>query len=187
MVRDVSPEMASKIKHPGVVIQSVRTGSFADLQGLERGYVIIRINKMDTGNRDQFNIVVNKLKVGDDVVFEIVDPRHPELGPSIYVGVERCNKPASNKAYGVRVPYAFYVFLFGTTGIWDKIFTVVNFRYFRYTAWNEKHPTTGFSFSPGGALRMKFVRAGFSLFLAAFLTTALAFATTSHHAPATHP
>jgi serine protease Do len=85
MVRDISPEMASKIKHPGVVIQSVRTGSFADLQGLEPGYVIIRINKLDTGNRDQFNAVVSKLKVGDDVVFEVVDPRHPELGLN-YVG-----------------------------------------------------------------------------------------------------
>jgi serine protease Do len=85
MVRDTSPEMASKIKHPGVVIQSVRTGSFADLQGLEPGLVIIRINKQDTGNRDQFNTVVGKLKTGDDVVFEIVDPRHPELGIN-YVG-----------------------------------------------------------------------------------------------------
>jgi serine protease Do len=85
LVRDTSPEMASKIKHPGVVIQSVRTGSFADLQGLEPGYVIIRINKQETGNRDQFNAVVSKLKSGDDVVFEIVDPRHPELGLN-YVG-----------------------------------------------------------------------------------------------------
>ena len=85
MVRDVSPEMANKIKHPGVVVQSVRTGSFADLQGLEPGLVIIRINKQDTGNRDQFNAVVSKLKTGDDVVFEVVDPRHPELGIN-YVG-----------------------------------------------------------------------------------------------------
>jgi serine protease Do len=85
VVRDTSPEMASKIKHPGVVIQSVRTGSFADLQGLEPGYVIIRVNKQDTGNRDQFNSVVGKLKAGDDVVFEIIDPRHPELGIN-YVG-----------------------------------------------------------------------------------------------------
>jgi serine protease Do len=85
VVRDVSPEMASKLKHPGVVIQSVRTGSFADLQGLEPGYVVIRINKQPTGNRDQFNAVVSKLKTGDDVVFEVMDPRHPELGIN-YIG-----------------------------------------------------------------------------------------------------
>ena len=32
-------------------IQSVRTGSFADLQGLEPGLVIIRINKQPTGTK----------------------------------------------------------------------------------------------------------------------------------------
>jgi serine protease Do len=42
--------------------------------------VIIRINKLPTGNRDQFDAVVSKLKTGDDVVFEIMDPRHPDLG-----------------------------------------------------------------------------------------------------------
>jgi serine protease Do len=77
--------MATKLKHPGVVIQSVRTGSFGDLQGLEPGYVVIRINKQPTANRDQFNQVVSKLKIGDDVVFEIMDPRHPDLGIN-YVG-----------------------------------------------------------------------------------------------------
>ena len=85
VVHDVSPETANKLKHPGVTIQSVRTGSFADLQGLEPGLVIIRINKQSTSNRDQFNAVVSKLKTGDDVVFEVMDPRHPELGIN-YVG-----------------------------------------------------------------------------------------------------
>ncbi|HEY3707451.1 MAG TPA: trypsin-like peptidase domain-containing protein [Terracidiphilus sp.] len=85
VVRDTPPEMATKLKHPGVVIQSVRTGSFGDLQGLEPGYVVIRINKQPTANRDQFNQVVSKLKIGDDVVFEIMDPRHPDLGIN-YVG-----------------------------------------------------------------------------------------------------
>jgi serine protease Do len=63
----------------------VRTGSFADLQGLEPGLVIIRINKQATGNRDQFNAVVSKVKVGDDVVFEVIDPRRPNDGIN-YVG-----------------------------------------------------------------------------------------------------
>jgi len=79
-VRDVSPDTASRLKHPGVMIQSVRAGSFADLVGLEPGLVIIRINKQPTGTRDQFNQAVTKLKTGDDVVFEVMDPRHPELG-----------------------------------------------------------------------------------------------------------
>jgi serine protease Do len=42
--------------------------------------VILRINKQSTGTRDQFNAVVGKLKSGDDVVFEVVDPRRPGNG-----------------------------------------------------------------------------------------------------------
>lgn len=80
VVREASSDLATKIHHPGVVVQSVRTGSFADLSGLEPGLVIIRVNKQPTGTRDQFNAVVSKLKSGDDVVFEVVDPRRPNDG-----------------------------------------------------------------------------------------------------------
>ncbi len=80
VVRDVPPEMAAKIHNHGVVVQSVRAGSFADLTSLEPGLVIIRVNKQPTGNRDQFNAVVSKLKTDDDVVFEVVDPRRPNDG-----------------------------------------------------------------------------------------------------------
>jgi serine protease Do len=80
VVREVSPSTAGKLHTPGVAIQSVRSGSFADLQGLEPGLVILRINKQPTGTKDQYDAVVGKLKVGDDVVFEVVDPRHPDNG-----------------------------------------------------------------------------------------------------------
>ena len=85
MVRDASPQTTAKIHHSGVVIQSVRSGSFADLQGLEPGLVIIRINKQPTANKDQFDAVVSKLKTGDDVVFEVIDPRRPNDGIN-YIG-----------------------------------------------------------------------------------------------------
>jgi len=85
VVRDAPPAIAAKLHTPGVMIQSVRAGSFADLQGLEPGLVITRINKQPAGNRKQFNAVVSKLKNGDDVVFEVVDPRHPDYGIN-YVG-----------------------------------------------------------------------------------------------------
>jgi serine protease Do len=84
-VRDASPQTASKLHTPGVVIQSVRSGSFADLQGLEPGLLITRINKQPTGTKDQFDAVVSKLKTGDDVVFEILDPRRPNDGIN-YIG-----------------------------------------------------------------------------------------------------
>jgi serine protease Do len=80
VVRDVSPSTAAKLHTPGVVVQSVRSGSFADLQGLEPGLVIVRIDKQPTGTKDQFDAVVSKLKTGDDVVFEVIDPRHPDSG-----------------------------------------------------------------------------------------------------------
>jgi serine protease Do len=85
VVREVTPAVAAKLHTSGVMIASVRTGSFADLQGLVPGYVITHVNKQSTPNKDQFNAVVSKLKAGDDVVFEIIDPRHPEQGIN-YIG-----------------------------------------------------------------------------------------------------
>jgi serine protease Do len=84
-VRPLSDTTASKLHISGVVIQNVRSGSFADLQGLEPGLVILRINKHATSTKDQYDSVVNNLKTGDDVVFEVMDPRHPEVGIN-YVG-----------------------------------------------------------------------------------------------------
>jgi serine protease Do len=84
-VREVSPQTATKLHTQGVIIQSVRTGSFADLQGLQLGVVITRINKQPTGTKEQFDAVVAKLKTGDDVVFEVMDPRSPQSGIN-YVG-----------------------------------------------------------------------------------------------------
>jgi serine protease Do len=85
VVRDVPPALVDKLPAKGVVIQSVRSGSFADLQGLEPGWVILRINKKPTASRQQFNELVGKLKNGDDVVFELVNPNHPNDGIT-YVG-----------------------------------------------------------------------------------------------------
>jgi serine protease Do len=85
VVRQITEQTAQKIHTSGVIIQSVRTGSFADLQQLEPGLVIVRINKKPTGTKDQFDAVVKGLKTGDDVVFEVMDPRHPENGIN-YIG-----------------------------------------------------------------------------------------------------
>jgi serine protease Do len=86
VVRQESDSTLAKLKVPGVVIQSVRSGSFADLQGLEPGLIITRINKQPTGTKEEFNAVVGKLKQGDDVVFEVIDPRHPDNGISVIGG-----------------------------------------------------------------------------------------------------
>jgi serine protease Do len=85
VVREVPPATAAKLHTGGVVIESVRSGSFADLQGLAPGWVITRVNKQATATKDQFDAVVKKLKDGDDVVFEVMDPQHPNQGIN-YVG-----------------------------------------------------------------------------------------------------
>jgi len=85
VVRETSAATTAKIHTSGMVIQSVRTGSFADLQGLTPGLVIIRINRQPVSTKDQYDAAVRKLKSGDDVVFEIIDPRHPDLGIN-YIG-----------------------------------------------------------------------------------------------------
>jgi len=80
VVRDSTSSTTSKLHTQGVVIQAVRPGSFADLLGLEPGLVILRINKQPTSTKDQFDAVVGKLKSGDDVAFEVIDPKHPDSG-----------------------------------------------------------------------------------------------------------
>jgi serine protease Do len=85
VVREVSPATAGQAAHPGVVIQSVRYRLLRRPAGTGARLVITRVNKQPTGTKEQFDAVVGKLKTGDDVVFEIMDPRHPDQGIN-YVG-----------------------------------------------------------------------------------------------------
>jgi len=86
VVHAITQATEAKIHSPGVVIDSVRTGSFADLQGLQPGLIITKVNRQPTGSKDQFDAIVSKLKSGDDVVFEVVDPNHPENGFNVIGG-----------------------------------------------------------------------------------------------------
>jgi serine protease Do len=80
VVREAPPAVSGRLHAQGMVVQSVRAGSFADLTGLEPGVVIIRINKQATATKAQYDAVVGKLKTGDDVAFEVMDPRRPGDG-----------------------------------------------------------------------------------------------------------
>ena len=51
VVRQVTDQTAARLHTSGVIVQSVRAGSFADLQGLEPGMVITRINKHANWNQ----------------------------------------------------------------------------------------------------------------------------------------
>jgi len=71
----------------GVVVQSVKPGSFADEINLSsaQGLVIVSVNRHAVRNVAEFRTIVAGLKPGDDVVFELVDPQRPRGGSS-YVG-----------------------------------------------------------------------------------------------------
>ncbi len=79
-VREVTQATADKLGMGGMVVTAVRPGSFADQQGLAPGLVITHINKQPTENKAQFDKAVEGLKSGQDVVFEIMDPKHPASG-----------------------------------------------------------------------------------------------------------
>ncbi|MGH9600138.1 MAG: trypsin-like peptidase domain-containing protein, partial [Terracidiphilus sp.] len=85
VVRAISSATTTKLHSQGVMIESVRTGSFADLQGLEPGLVITKVNRQPVATLDQFDAIVSKLKTGDPVVFEVLDPNHPDQGIN-YIG-----------------------------------------------------------------------------------------------------
>ena len=81
-VRDVTPDMADKMKLPntkGVLVQEVKPGGFGDNVGVSRGDVILEINKQPVNSEADYRKLQGQLKSGQDVVF-LVRPRG--LGPN---------------------------------------------------------------------------------------------------------
>jgi serine protease Do len=76
-VRKLTPEMAERLDMPagkGVIVQDVKPGSFAEDVNLNRGDVILEINKQPVNSEEEFARVESSLKSGQDVVF-LVRPR----------------------------------------------------------------------------------------------------------------
>jgi serine protease Do len=71
----------------GVLVQSVKPGSFAEQIGAGdfQGGAIVAVNRQPINNVQDFERVVSGLHSGDDVVFEIVDPQNPTAGNN-YLG-----------------------------------------------------------------------------------------------------
>ncbi len=87
-IRNVTPEIADQLHIPasrGVLIQSVKPGSFADDIGLQRGFVILQINKQPVNNEADFNRIVSSLKSGQDVAM-LVRQRGPNAPTAILAG-----------------------------------------------------------------------------------------------------
>jgi serine protease Do len=71
-VHQLTSEMADKLNVPsgkGVIVQDVKSGSFADDIGLIRGDVILELNKLPVNSEDDFDKIQANLKSGQDVVF----------------------------------------------------------------------------------------------------------------------
>jgi serine protease Do len=76
-VRKLTPEVAEKLDMPagkGVMVEEVKPNSFADDVNLNRGDVILEINKQPVNSEDDLNRIEASLKSGQDVVF-LVRPR----------------------------------------------------------------------------------------------------------------
>jgi serine protease Do len=76
-VRAITPDLADRLNIPagkGVAVQDVKQGSFAEDIGLNRGDVVLEVNKQPVNNPEDFTKLESSLKSGQDVVF-LVRPR----------------------------------------------------------------------------------------------------------------
>src|SRR5580658_2059822 len=76
-VRNITPDLADRLgiaAGKGVVVQDVKQGSFAEDLGLNRGDVVLEVNKQPVNNPGDFDKIEASLKSGQDVVF-LVRPR----------------------------------------------------------------------------------------------------------------
>jgi serine protease Do len=68
----VPAQIAGKLDiHGGVIVTSVRPGSFAEDIGISSGTVILEINRKPVSDKADFNSTVNGLKSGQDVAFKV--------------------------------------------------------------------------------------------------------------------
>ena len=69
-VRKLTPEMADRLDVPakGVIVEDVKPGSFAEDIALNRGDVILEVNKQPVNSEEDFARIESSLKSGEDVV-----------------------------------------------------------------------------------------------------------------------
>jgi serine protease Do len=87
-VRPVTQDMADRLDIPagkGVIVQEVKSGSFAEDIGVSRGDVILEVNKQPVNNEDQFTKAASALKSGQDVVFLVRQRGAGQQGGTIFL------------------------------------------------------------------------------------------------------
>lgn len=86
-VRNIPRDMATQLNIPagkGVAVADVKLRSFAEDVGLQRGDIILEVNRQAVANEEEFRRLQAKLKSGDDVVF-LVRQRGRNTG-TIFLG-----------------------------------------------------------------------------------------------------
>ena len=85
-VQGVTQAQASKLHATGgIIVTSVKPGSFADEIGLSKGVLITEINRKPIADESAYRAIVSGLKSGDDVVFVVSVPGSAG-GGNRYVG-----------------------------------------------------------------------------------------------------
>jgi serine protease Do len=87
-VQPITPEIADRLQltpGKGVIVQEVKPGSFADDVGLNRGDVILEVNKQPVNGVADFNRIQSQLKSGQDVVFLVRQGRGRNAG-TVFLG-----------------------------------------------------------------------------------------------------
>jgi serine protease Do len=77
-VKSLTPQIAEQLDVPankGVLVQDVKPGSFAEDVGLQRGNIILEINRKPVNSEEEFRNAQSTLKSGQDVVFLVRDGR----------------------------------------------------------------------------------------------------------------
>ena len=84
-VSNIPPAISSKVGiKAGVIVTSVRPGSFADEIALGKGAIITAINKKPVTDEASYRAIVSSLKSKDDVVFVVQSPTQKNLNS--YIG-----------------------------------------------------------------------------------------------------
>lgn len=74
-VQEISPELAVRLglSHPGgIIVREVEPGSFADDVGLDRGDVIVEINRVPVNSLADYRRELARLRPGQDVLFKVL-------------------------------------------------------------------------------------------------------------------
>jgi len=85
-VEDLPAQVVSKMGIHGVIVKAIKPGSFADEIQIGQGGVIVSVNKQKIDNLAEFRAAISGLKSGQDVVFELIDPRAPKSGSVFRAG-----------------------------------------------------------------------------------------------------